>query len=242
MSRTVLIACEVLRTELELLTEGLSVVPNMRFLEQGLHDTPDALRLQVQSLVDEMENSTEPPETILMGYGLCGRGLSGVTTRRATLILPKVHDCIPLLLGVEQDAAGACSQGGSTYWLSSGWIRCSGSFVENKDRRFKDYEERFGTDSATYLMEVEGSWLQHYSTLCLIRWKDLPVDTQAARRIAEDSNLPYSECTGKKDFLQDLLMGGQDEQRFLHLAPGQTITLDGDGSLIAILVSQELEN
>lgn len=242
MPRTALIACEVLRAEMELLTEKFSVVLDMRFLEQGLHDTPDALRTQVQRIVDELENSVEPPETILMGYGLCGRGLSGVATRRATLILPKVHDCIPLLLGVEQDAAGICSQGGSTYWLSSGWIRCSGSFVENRNTRFKDYEERFGTDSAHYLMEVEGSWLQHYSTLCLIRWENLHVDTQTARKIAEDSHLPYSECTGKEVFLRDLLMGGQDEQRFLHLAPGQTITLNGDGSLIAAPVSQESDN
>ncbi|MEG2005079.1 MAG: DUF1638 domain-containing protein [Bilophila sp.] len=236
MNTTAIIACEVLRKELEWIAGRLSDALPMHFLEQGLHDTPDTLRLQVQGLVDELETSAEPPDTILLGYGLCGRGLSGVTTRKAKLIIPKVHDCIPLLLGMEQDAASVCSQGGSTYWLSSGWIQCSSAFVENRNKRFADYEERFGTDSATYLMELEGSWLQHYTTVCLIRWNALEADEVAARRIAQDSNLPYSECTGNEFFLQDLLAGGKDERRFLHLVPGQTISLNGDGELVSIPV------
>lgn len=43
-----LIACEVFRPELERLTRAMRNAPEVTYLEQGLHDTPDELRRRVQ--------------------------------------------------------------------------------------------------------------------------------------------------------------------------------------------------
>ena len=74
----------------------------MNFLEQRLHDYPEKLRSAFQGLVDAFEQENDGPLAVLCGYGLCGRGLSGVHASRATLVFPKLHDCIPLLLGLDQ--------------------------------------------------------------------------------------------------------------------------------------------
>ena len=154
-----LIACEVFRPELERLTRAMRNAPEVTYLEQGLHDTPDELRRRVQQAVDALEAKGET--IIFLAYGLCGRGLTGVTGHTATLILPRVHDCIPVLLGATQEQANESSLGGGTYWLSPGWLRYSQtSFIQNREKRFKEYEERFGTDSAAYLIELEGSVAQ----------------------------------------------------------------------------------
>lgn len=111
-----LIACEVFRPELERLTRAMRNAPEVTYLEQGLHDTPDELRRRVQQAVDALEAKGET--VIFLAYGLCGRGLTGVTGRTAALILPRVHDCIPVLLGATQEQANESSLGGGTYWLS----------------------------------------------------------------------------------------------------------------------------
>lgn len=96
-----LLCCEVFRPELEWLAAALPVAPTVRYLDQGLHDYPDELRRQLCAAVRELE--AQGATRILLGYGLCGRGLTGVSAARATLAMPRVHDCIPVLLGCRQD-------------------------------------------------------------------------------------------------------------------------------------------
>lgn len=233
-----LIACEVFRPELERLTRAMRNAPEVTYLEQGLHDTPDELRRRVQQAVDALEAKGET--VIFLAYGLCGRGLTGVTGRTATLILPRVHDCIPILLGATQEQANESSLGGGTYWLSPGWLRYSQtSFIQNREKRFKEYEERFGADSAAYLIELEGSWLRNYTNACLILWEgweDQQELVQTAKAVADDAGLGYRELPGDPNFIQALLDGGKDG-RFMRIAPGFTPDLDGEGAITAMRVT-----
>ncbi len=233
-----LIACEVFRPELERLTRAMRNAPEVTYLEQGLHDTPDELRRRVQQAVDALEAKGET--VIFLAYGLCGRGLTGVTGRTAALILPRVHDCIPVLLGATQEQANESSLGGGTYWLSPGWLRYSQtSFIQNREKRFKEYEERFGTDSAAYLIELEGSWLRNYTNACLILWEgweDQQELVQTAKAVADDAGLGYRELPGDPNFIQALLDGGKDG-RFMRIAHGFTPDLDGEGAITAMRVT-----
>ncbi|MFR4118912.1 MAG: DUF1638 domain-containing protein [Bilophila wadsworthia] len=97
--------------------------PPINFLEQRLHDYPEKLRSAFQGLVDAFEQENDGPLAVLCGYGLCGRGLCGVHASRATLVFPKLHDCIPLLLGLDQKGANASSREGATYWIGPGWMK-----------------------------------------------------------------------------------------------------------------------
>ncbi len=237
-----IIACEVFRPELEFLLqspqEDSALRPAVTYIKQGLHDTPDELRSTVQSMVRTLEEQGET--TILMAYGFCGRGLAGVTGQSATLVVPRVHDCIPILLGSPQEKANETALGGSTYWLSAGWLQHSQlSFMGNRDKRYAEYLEQFGKDSADYLIEVEASWLQHYTNLCLIYWEGWTEEELAKLRnnaalLQKDKQLPLREVLGSPNFLQELLDGGG--ARCVRLAPGETLEIDGNGDIAVVQV------
>jgi hypothetical protein len=237
-ARVSIIACEVFRAELELLLAELQLPSHVHFLPQGLHDTPDKLGVQLQSAIDELEAAPEPPEAIILCYGLCGRGVSGVFARRATLVVPKVHDCIPVLLGVSQARKDALHGSGATFWMSPGWLRYSQvPFVENRATRFADYKKKFDPDAAQYLMDLEGTWLSEYDAARVIRWNEwadmAPTLMDDAGRVADDAGLPLHTIPGHKGYLTQLLCGGEDPALFLHLPPGSTLTLSVSGDFIA---------
>lgn len=240
MTDSIVLACEVMRPELELLAASMDKAPELHFLQQGLHDTPERLRSEVQAAVQRLEEAPHV-QRIVLAYGLCGRGLTGVHSHRATLVVPRVHDCIPLLLGQGQDSYGAYSQGGSTFWMSPGWLACSQmQFIRNREARRADYVARFDEDSADYLMEVEAAWLASYKRAALIVWDTMPdMDTviHTARMVAEDAGLPYAEQPGNAAYLTALLNGGHDPERFFQLAPGHTVDIGADGGLAVCPIS-----
>ena len=121
-----------------------------------------------------------------------------------------------------------------------GWLRYSQtSFIQNREKRFKEYEERFGTDSAAYLIELEGSWLRNYTNACLILWEGWEDERElvrTAKAVADDAGLGYRELPGDPNFIQALLEAGKDG-RFLRIAPGFTPDLDGNGTITAVRVT-----
>ncbi len=238
---TLLLACEVLRPELEMLTIDMQDPPAMIFLEQKLHDYPDSLRSKFQEVVDAFEKENDGDLTVLCGYGLCGRALCGVHASRATLVFPRLHDCIPLLMGVEQKQAGATisSHGGATYWISPGWLQ---SFLIpfhlEEHKRFALYEQKFGPARAARMVEAENGMLKNYSQACHIRWPEMgETYVSDAKKVAECIPLPYAEVEGASGYLAELLHGGKDPKKFLHLTPGQTIDMDVEGTICSVCSS-----
>lgn len=229
------ICCEVLRPEIEYLLRELECPPVVHFLEQGLHDDPDKLRKTLQAKVDELEQ--QKISGIILGYGLCGKGVYGLSSKHATLIIPSIHDCIPLLLGCSQQEAGIFSEHGSTFWLSPGWLHYSQlNFIRGREKRQKQYEELYGLDNALFLMEQEGLWLSHYTNACFIRWQglnDIEQFMQDAKIVANDAKLPLRTHNGNSGFLKALLSGGLDE-RFLKIPPGMTADMDCNGNIVAV--------
>ncbi len=69
-------------------------------MPQGLHNIVDSARMKnkLQEAIDDLENKYQPDYIILI-YGLCSGGFEGLKTMQATLVIYKVHDCIPLLTG-----------------------------------------------------------------------------------------------------------------------------------------------
>lgn len=235
-----LISCEVLRPELESIFSGLSEKPQVHYLKQGLHDKPDELRVCLQDKITELEN--QGVKKIILGYCLCGKGVTGVHAKKATLVMPKTHDCIPLLLGCNQEKMEFLSQNGSTFWLSPGWLRFSQiDFIRNREKRRNEYESLYGNDNAQFLLEQESLWLAHYTNACLIKWKNIPEWNEIekdALYVANDVKLPLRIIEGDDSYLKELVLGGLSD-RFIQLFPGQTIDMDINGNLISVGVEDE---
>lgn len=239
-SKYIVIACEVFRPELELLAQKMQTPPIIKFLEQGLHDTPDNLRSEVQRLINETESEYQPSR-IVLAYGLCGRGITEVTTKKARLIIPKVHDCIPVLLGSGIDKEVRQEEFSKTYWLSAGWIKYSElDFIIKREARYKKYIEDYGQDSADYLMEVEQGWKNDYTAATMIKWEELYNEqlVKDGKYIANDMQLPYQEINAKTWFVQEILEGGENTEHFFHLNPGETIDINEHGMIAQRPITQ----
>ena len=230
-----LLACDVFRPELEMLAREGRELPQIIYLEARLHDIPDKLRKMVQDTVDAVEAEHEGEDNvILMGYGLCGRGLCGVTSRRATLVYPRVHDCISVIFGMAHSKDHSVSREGPIYWATPGMLECF--MIEDHDfeKLYAKYEEKFGPKKAARMVKVEKAVLQNYDSLTHIVWPEMKgMYEESARKVADSIEIPYIEIPGTSGFFRALLEGGHDE-RFLRLGPGQSIDMDLDGSIIAV--------
>lgn len=234
--KTFILACEVLRPELEMLAADMADPPHMQFLEQRLHDYPDMLRGKFQETVEEFENQCPGPLTVLCGYGLCGRGLCGVRAKRATLVFPRLHDCIPLLRGLEPTEARKPLHACGTYWITPGWLQ---SFLIpfhlEEHKRFAQYEAKVGPAKAARMVAAENALLNDYTQTCHIRWPEMgDAFVPVAQDLAAKVELPYSEIPGASWYLKELLEGGKNRDHFLHLAPGQSIDMEVDGTICIV--------
>lgn len=232
-----LLACEIIKLEHDLLSKEISQLPETIFLEAGLHSQPEKLRSAVQKEIDTFEERyPDEPVTVLMGYGLCGRALCGVHARRAVLVFPRVHDCISLLLGLEYSKENAYSREGAVYWSSPGWLKYFQIDLHlHYDKRFALFEKSFGLAKATRMMKAEKALFRNYEHLGYILWPEIGnQDVETAQKVAEDAGIPYVEYPGRSALLRELIEGGHDQKRFLRVEPGQTLEMDLDGGLIAV--------
>lgn len=231
----IVLACEGLRTELEAVRKDMSACPPIIYLPQGLHDNPDKMRQELNIKIAEIEDSFPQVETIILGYGLCGRGMCGVTARRARLLVPRVHDCVPLYVGVTQKELGMTDENSGILWLSAGMMEY-GQFAKHLvETRHEKYREKFGEKRAAKMIQAENALFANYRGLRYVRWPGLAeAYAELAQAVSRELALNYEEIAGKAGFLHDLLAGCRDEKRFLNLEPGWGIDMDTAGEIIAV--------
>lgn len=228
------ISCGVLEEEVRALLGRSGRAPALRFLPQGLHNTPALLRDRLQAAIDEIEQAPGI-QTIAIVYGLCARGIEGIVARRARVVVPRAHDCITLLLGSRQRYADYVREHPGTYWYSTGWNR---SHVppgrERYESLLQSYRQRFSEEDAQYLMETEQAWFGTYdrATFVDLALVDSDADLTYTRRCAEWLNWSFDQQQGDPALLMDLLTGPWDPDRYLVLEPGETLRMTADDRIV----------
>jgi len=152
--KTAIILCQVLELEIEHFAAGMDHVVLIEKLQQGLHNEPAKLRQQVQLNIQRIERETEA-EAIVLGYGLCSRGTEKLRCQRCTLVVPRAHDCITLLLGDKQRYADYVAKHPGTYWYSPGWNKYHLPPGPGRaEAMYREYCEKYGEDNARFLMDL----------------------------------------------------------------------------------------
>lgn len=194
----VILACPVFRVWLEA-NLGATLVDHVTFLDEGLHARPAGLRQAIQTAIDGLRQ----PGVVALAYGLCGNGLHGVQAGAHTLLIPRSHDCIALLLGSHAAYQAQLAGEPGTYFLSSGWI-ASGKNPLDESRAL---ETRYGAETAAWLMDAQ---YQHYRRLILVGQdpRELEAVRPKALEIAEYCarwGMRYEERLGSGDYLGRLV-------------------------------------
>jgi len=237
------LACEVFTREIEHLRNDCPHELDISFLPKGLHDLgQEKMLARMQEQVDEV--SGKGFDAILLVYGLCNNGISGLTSRDTKLIVPRAHDCITLFLGGRSEYKQEFEGNPGTYYRTTGWIEhespdgAGDETIQQKLGLFMAYEElveKYGEDNAKYIQETMGSGVQHYSRIAFIEM-GVPGEEpfiQMSRKEAEDKEWSFELLHGSMKLLIKLTNADWD-QDFLIIEPGQTLAATHDDSVIGV--------
>ncbi len=237
------IACRVLDAEVKHFAEAMPQVIEVNILEQGLHNEPDKLRIAVQEAVDVMEERDDITH-IVMVYGLCSRGIEGVSSRRYPLVMARAHDCITLLLGSRKRYAEYLDGNLGTYWFSVGWNRAQAHpSKELYDEIYKSYLDDYDEDDAKYLLDIEMSWIKEYNLATFIDSGvgDCTAAIEQTKKSAKWLGWNFDKQIGDNTLLKKLLSGEWNDDEFLILSPGQTAKLTTDENVVVAVDSKKTE-
>jgi hypothetical protein len=244
MLKLKVIACDVLNREISYLSSQSCCHIDITFLHQGLHDTPDKLRVQLQQEIDKANQGfpynyfhTVPNyDYIIIGYGLCSNGIIGISSPKVPLAVPRGHDCITLLLGSKEKYEAFFKNNPATYWFSAGWVERGWQPGELKYRVMLDeYTRKYGEVNAAYLMEAEQSWIKDYRNAAFIHWDCLPNSGYYKKFTRESANYlgwNYLEFQGGPGLLKNLLNGVFHPSETLIVPPGKQIAPSYDLDVI----------
>jgi len=227
----VVFACQVLQDILErLLPEDLADC--VVYQDYGLHRQPGKMTETLQEQIDRIEEAS----LVVLGYGLCGNGTSGLHSGKHILLIPRVDDCIALLLGSRRAYFREFEAEPATYYLSKGWLE-SGSHPLSE---YHEYSEKYGAEDAQWILDEQ---YQNYRRLALVAptREALHAYRPAAQEVAEFCrrwDMRYQEIIGSDDYVRRLVeaaaairmkgMGARNEvpRDFLVVAPGEEVRQD----------------
>ena len=198
------------------------------WLPQGLHDTPDKLRDSLKTAVEDASklvmrhHSNDKADYIILGYGLCSRGVVGVRSYDIPLVVPKTDDCIGVFLGSQERYLKNFNEFSGIYWFNPGWVENAYTpSSENFDEKRKAYMEQFeDEDTVDYLMEQEYLWVKNYNYGIYINssiYDDEDCKNKAKKDI-EGLGWEYKELSGSSQMLQSLVDGSFTDD-FLIVPP-----------------------
>ena len=217
----VILACQVMESMLEgLVPDGLA--SEVVYFDYGLHRAPDKMTWTLQEAID----SIEQPSLIVLGYGLCGNGLDGIKAGQHTLLIPRVDDCIALLLGSHRAYMQEFESVPGTYYLSKGWLE-SGS---HPLKEYEEYVEKYGPEDAAWVMDQQ---YRHYERLAMVAHKQEDLDryrpqAQEVAKYCERWGFQYEEILGSDAYVRRLVEVAaaldQADGDFVVVPPGGEIS------------------
>jgi hypothetical protein len=239
--RLKLISCEVLFREM---CDACARAPHqvdVEFLPKGLHDLGrKPMAAKIQEAVDRTPDGTY--QAILLGYGLCGNGLDGLTARHTRVVVPRAHDCIALLMGSRERYQAYFERNPGTYYRSTGWLERGKDLqqlVHNAigiDESLEALIARYGDDNGRYLYGELTRYRSQYSKLTFIETgiePDARFVLDAAAEAAE-KGWRFERLAGDLAWLRRMVAGEWAEAEFAIAGPGERIVASYDGAILKV--------
>lgn len=239
--RCKLIACEVLFREICFCAARCSNIVDITFMEKGLHDV-GAKKMSEKLQVEIDRADAEKYDTILLCYGLCNNGISGLHSP-LPVVIPRAHDCITLLMGSKKKYKAYFEKNPGTFFLSPGWLERNKDPGDTEDsiptqlglgKTYEEYVELYDEDTAKYLFDVLGDWLKNYKKTAFINTKvgSETIYRKEIKQFASEKGWGYEEVCGDTGLIFRLLNGDWNPEEFLILPPETTVVPSNDDSII----------
>jgi hypothetical protein len=214
---------------------------DLEFLPKGLHDLGGkTMAARLQEVVGRTPEGLY--DAILLGYGLCGNGLDGLTARHTRLVLPRAHDCIALLMGSRDRYQQYFDSNPGTFYRSTGWLE-RGKGLQQLTHQTLGLEEplealihKYGEDNGRYLYEEMSRYRSRYGKLTFIE-TGLEADgnfVAEAAAEAKEKGWSFERLRGDLAWLRRLVGGEWAEAEFVVVNPGQSIAASYDAMIVSI--------
>lgn len=212
-SDTRIIACHTIQKELEHAMEVTGRVFPVTYLESSLHDTPKILNETLQRTVEEA--CRDGAGRILLGYATCGNSVAGLSTGTCEVILPRTDDCVTFFLGSMQRRR---EMPAGTYYLTHGWLYDGG----HGQAYYDEIMEKYGRETGEEIYEM---MMENYENAALVDTHCYEMDAlkKDARAFADCLGLELLQIDGSNTYLEQMLTGPWDEERFFVFPPGHVI-------------------
>lgn len=244
-----LIACGVLQREFASLACRCPNTVDITTVRQQYHEVPANLTKVLQEEIDRIDNNTDPHtndltrrdlDAILLGYGLCSNALVGLKSKKYKLVIPRAHDCATLVMGSKEAYQNYFETFKGSYFYTRGWYEL-GVFELTDERRVQEirrlYMEKYQDEEIVdELMDLELDMMKHYKYITYVNWPGLSDETSRAwaKDMCDEHGWTFNEMEGSSSLLEDMLWGNWDEEKFLVLQPGETLTPSYDEQVIRI--------
>ena len=230
--RLKLISCEIFRYEVNAVIENSTHSIDVEFLPKALHDLPtDEMFQHLKKSVEESDNP-ERYDYILLAYGLCNNGTVNLQTSQVPMVIPRVHDCIGVLMGGRDIHAAYFEKHPGCYYLSTGWMDYDGfndtDSIQSQLSMNHSYDyflQNYGEENATFLYEQLSSQFDNYNETTYIRTglkEDNAFEKQAEKKACRQG-WNFSTFSGTLSYIEELLSGSWDKEKFILIEPGQIL-------------------
>ena len=239
-----LISCEVFFREMCAVVAKSPNQVDVEFLPKGLHDIGCVGMLaRMQEAVDRVKE--EDYEAILLGYGLCNNGLSGLIARGRPLVVPRAHDCITVFLGSKERYIDYFNSHPGVYFKTTGWIErgtatgeLSQISIQQKsgmNQTYAELVEKYGEDNAKFLFEELCQHSKHYGQFTYIEMgvaNEAPYQEQT-RKEAEERGWKFETVKGDLGIIERLINGDWRDSEVLVVPPGHKLVAKYHEGIIA---------
>jgi len=224
------IACKVLRPDIQDAAKKAGLDVDFEFLPFGLHNTPAELTREVQKQIDAASASGKY-EKIILGYGICGKGTVNIQSRQIPLVIPQAHDCITLFLGSAAEYKEQFGKCPGTYYFTKGW------FDENPNYEvslriglnIETPGKTYTPDELQIMEEFLAGWQKNYSRAVFVRSSENDEDEcyrKITKDIAQGYGWKYEEFIGSTELMEKVLTAEKSSDEVLMVPSGHKLTFN----------------
>jgi hypothetical protein len=209
---------------------------DVEFVPRSLHDCAGPMRQALQQMIDAV--SAERYEAILLGYGLCGNGVTGLIARKLPIVIPRAHDCITLFLGSKERYSDYFEKNPGVYFMTTGWLeRRESNEALNQlplNYSYAKLVAKYGREDAEYLAEELGRYKTHYTQFSFIEMGVEPNDQFERQTMQEASRRGwrFEKIRGDMRLIRRLVDADWDEKDFLIVPPGHRVIAQYDEGIL----------
>jgi len=228
------ICCDVFaRIACDLVAKSPHVI-DVEFVPMLAHVEPDNLRQLIQEKIDNMESSGRNYEALILGFGLCGNSVIGLSCC-VPMVIPRAHDCCTLHMGSKERFIEVFGKNPSMRWGSTGYfertmIAGSGYYIYDQLQNYKTsveymgYLEQYDEETAEYLWSTMHPPIESNESIYIeIDGFEYSDAQEQYRSAMENLGVTQTTVEGNVSMLRALCNGEWDDERFLTITPGKKI-------------------